>query len=522
MRPVAAAALLPIILVCGCGTEVADPDRSPATGGGWQSQTLRAEPGADSPVGIATAGDDALVVVVSEDGVLQPYLSTDGGEFVVGEPIDTASGGYPGFADPVRLDGTWWVLGSGGAAHREGEELLFEPEALLSADGLHWEPAAIAGIDAPVEVHALSAVDGALVAVGVHRNAADPSGLGGTAGAWRSDDGTNWTELDLPGVVGEPSYEQESWAGSLVVTGDRLLAGGQLAGHGAVWSSDDAGASWRRVTDPRLDELYTVSGLAAQGSTVVVSGTPRGDDGGSRLLRSVDAGRTWSSPSNPPPPEGEGWTPAWSGGGRFFTLAEPGFTMFDDPALCYADLDQCRETGSAPLIYTSEDGAAWSPVDTSGAADALEQLVGVSGTESGRVLLATVVREGVAVHTWPADVDLPAGTEPDQPRTVELLTVPQDGEPDVGVRYHAPLYVHCGMDRLYLGSSVWRRTDSGPDVETGAGDPLPYGWPIAGETIYGYATLTEDGILEYAIGDDPAAADVIASYRRAEEGAGCD
>lgn len=45
--------------------------------------------------------------------------------------------------------------------------------------------------------------------------------------------------------------------------------------------------------------------------------------------------------------------------------------------------------------------------------------------------------------------------------------------PRWGVRYHAPLYLHCGMDWLYLGGRPWQRLDNGGEVETGAGDEIP-------------------------------------------------
>ena len=99
------------------------------------------------------------------------------------------------------------------------------------------------------------------------------------------------------------------------------------------------------------------------------------------------------------------------------------------------------------------------------------------------------------------------------PERVDLVTVPEGEDPEPGVRYHAPLYVHCGMDWLYLGDTPWQRTDDGPDVETGAGDDVPNGWPIAGQTIYGYATLTRGRVVEYTVGEDDSA-EVIATYEK--------
>jgi hypothetical protein len=136
--------------------------------------------------------------------------------------------------------------------------------------------------------------------------------------------------------------------------------------------------------------------------------------------------------------------------------------------------------------------------------------------------MAHLVRGGLVVHTWPAGARSPEGRPLAEPERVDLVTVPEGEDPEPGVRYHAPLFVHCGMDWLYLGDTPWQRTDDGPDVETGAGDEGPGAWPLVGQTIFGYATLGEDEVVSYSIGkgDD---AEVIATYERTgEEPPGCD
>jgi hypothetical protein len=110
----------------------------------------------------------------------------------------------------------------------------------------------------------------------------------------------------------------------------------------------------------------------------------------------------------------------------------------------------------------------------------------------------------------------PGGTAPQDDGWVALA----DGErPEPGRRYGVPLHIHCGMDWLYVGSEPWRRTDGGPDTETGAGDQVPEDWPVAQQTIFGFATLVEDDLIEYSIGDD----EVIATYALATtDPPGCD
>ena len=120
---------------------------------------------------------------------------------------------------------------------------------------------------------------------------------------------------------------------------------------------------------------------------------------------------------------------------------------------------------------------------------------------------------GVTVRAWPAGPPLPEADDPAVPARVDLVTLGEDEEPEVGVRYHLPLYTHCGIDRIQLGDSAWRRTDDGPDYETGAGDEAPEGWPVpeGGGNVYGFATVLADGTLEYSTEEGT----VIATYERA-------
>lgn len=524
MRAVLASLVaLSALSLSACGTETGDP-AEPAAKGEWTQQTLTGRPGADTPVGLATDGDDVLISVLSEDATLTTHLSWDGGEFETGEPVAVDGGGYPGFADPVRVDGVWWLIGTGGMiGEGNDEQFAHEPRALRSDDGLTWEPVAVRGIPAPVDVNDVVAVDGALVVAGAKRNQVD--GRGGAsfeAAVWRSEDGATWTEAALPGVVPLPGYEDESGAYRVVVSDDRLLIGGSVrGGRGQVWSSEDAGRTWLREQSPEVDDLYQVTGLAAVGSTVVISASERGSEGGSRILRSTDGGETYAAAAGQPTADGEGYGPLWAAGGYFFTLGRPGFDSMGDPETCYADLDSCYYGGESDqtLVFMSDDGDRWSVLDLS-AGDFNDEIIGLAGSPAGRTLLAHV-DNGVVVSSWPAGAALPVGEAPTAPERAELVTVPEGEDPEPGVRYHAPLYVHCGMDWLYLGGTPWQRSDDGPDVETGAGDEPAEDWPMAGQTIYGFATLTDGGVVEYSIGgpDD----EVIATYERTKvRPPGCD
>lgn len=505
----AAATLLPALLT-GCGSETGPA--GPASSAEWSSATVPLEPGADSPIVLATDGDDLLVVTASEDGVVRSSRSVDGGAFETGEGRATGSR-YLALGGAAPHDGGWVTLGSGGLAEVDGDgELLFEVTGLRSEDGLAWEQVEVSGFSGPADVGAVVASGDTLLAGGSYRTAADPSMGGAVATVWRSDDGVAWTEVPLPGVAGE------SYVADLAVDGDRVVAVGASGRGGAIWTSEDAGASWQRSDDADVEGLYAISGAAAQDGVLVVSTTP-GDSGDPGMLRSDDGGETWAPAAAPPPSEGsEGFAPVWSGGGRFFTVTSSFVESWSEPGVCYADLDRCL-ADSVVVLHTSEDGDRWRAVDTGGIGSGEEAEVDeVTGTADGRVVAMQLRGDGVRLHTWPAGVDLPEAEEEGSAAPVELVEVPKDGELEPGVRYHAPLHLHCGMDWLHLGDEAWRRSDDGPEVETGAGDAIDPDWPVAQQTLFGYATLV-DGVVEYSLDGG----EVIATYEPTRQRPpGCD
>jgi len=500
---------IPLALTaCGDTTRPGTRDPSGNPVGTGNTERLVAEVGADQAPLLGTSGDDALVLAVSEQGTILSHLSTDGQPFEPGEPLETGLG-YVQFGDVVPLpDGSWFTLGSGGMVeHDEDAELAFDPVAFRSTDGLSWEQVDVTGFAHPVEVNDLEVVSGTIVAAGAYRTAADP-GMGGfEANVWTSTDATSFAQVELPGVRAPRGYRDESYAGHIAVTGDRLLAAGRVDASATVWASDDEARTWQQVADPTLDDVYDISGLAAVGD-VVLAGV---GEGSMSVLRSTDRGATWA-PVDALPVTGEesGWAPVWADQDRFWTLTGIDDTSWSRPEVCYADLDQCGQD-PAPRLVTSPNGSAWTAVDLPVEPDL------ITGTADGRVLVLGIDGDGVVVHTIAAGASPPAAPERAEPKTVELVTLDEGETPQIGVRYHAPMYVHCGMTWFWFGDTTWRRTDDGPDVETGAGDGAPEGWPLVGQVLYGYAVLKDADHLEYSFEDE-----VIATYRRADGAPGCD
>lgn len=499
------------VIVTACGDNSSPGlEGLPGDGAGrWTTQRLAAEAGTDQAPLLASAGQDALVLTVSEDGVIRSHLSADGAPFAAGEPLTTGVGSLQ-LNDVVALPGgAWFTLGSGGVVEKDGDnEPGFEPVAFRSAEGLSWERVQVSGFSDSVDINDLAVVDGTVIAAGAYRTAADPAVGGGfEAHLWVSTDAASFAQVDLPGVHQPLTHGDESHAGHLVVAGDRLLAAGRVGRSATVWASDGDVGTWQRVTDHELDAAYDISGLAVVDDVVLaaVVGAPVA------ALRSTDGGATWEPVGALSlDGEAEGWAPLWADRSWFWTLTGIDDTSWSRPEVCYADLGQCGQ-GPGPRLVSSRNGLAWTAVALPDEVDE------ITGTADGRVLAVGTLRDGVAVHTLPAGTTPATAPAAPEPRTVALVTLEEGHQPKVGVRYHAPMYLHCGMTWFWFGDATWRRTDDGVDVETGAGDDLPASWPISGQVLYGHAVLVDADRLEYSVHDE-----VIATYRRAADAPGCD
>lgn len=515
---VTVAALLTLLAACGTSEVVCGPNENcAAPPGSPTTQRLSGEQGADRELQVASAPGEMVVVGVTEEDALWSWAGDAADGLEQGTPLATGVEYFtPG--GTARRGDRWLVVGTGGTEVVDGnDELLFEPHAYRSEDGLTWEGLEVTGVSGPSEIHELVAGEEAFIAVGNRRSAEDPSGGGFSARAWRTDEGQVWDEIELPAGDGD------SVASDVVAVRERLIAVGSDGDGPAMWWSIDGGEEWERIDDRLPEGLTQLVSIAAIGEVVVVSAnvaSPESDeaDGTVELLRSDDAGESWRPVSDPPPFEGsEGWVPLHDGDGRFLLTTSSFLEGWQQPEACYADIERCR-MDSVESLYTSTDGDEWSLVDPSwlGEGEAGEVVAITSGGE----VAAVTWDDGFVLTTVPIEDPLPTADEPTVPSAE--VTVLEDGdEPEVGVRYAAPLHIHCGMDWLYLGGEPWQQRD-GPDTETGAGDPVDPDWPVAQQTIFGFATLTEDGIVEYSIGPDDEA-EVIATYERTDvQPPGCD
>lgn len=499
-------AVAALVVVGGgaCGSDDAGREGT-TTGtpaGRWSEQPLGTAPGPDQPVLVVADGADVVVAVVSESGRISGFATDDDGRLQPGRPTETGRDLLQ-LADATRTGSGWFALGSAG--------IEFDAVGFRSDDGRTWAPIELAGFASGSEPRAVVATGSGLVGIGTQRTATEPAQGGFRPAAWHSTDGQNWVEAELP----VPAGATEGTASAVVRTDDGLLAVGSVDRQGAMWASADDGATWELAERRGIPDTLELRHVVASGETLVISAmAPPGDEqrgeGTPVVLRSTDQGHTWSDAATPPPPSrSEAFpTPIWAGGGRFFALDTSFLDAFGDPEACYADIDLCRQDSEASL-YTSPDGDRWARVDTSDIArDQDTDIAVATGADDGRVVILTGAEGGVGAWSWPADVPLPTEDEPELPRSdVRIL-----GEGDTlppGERYGYPLYIHCGVDQLYeVNGRTWRRSDDGPDVETGAGEGGSDDWPIAQQAIFGFVTLVEDDLIEYSI----AGGEVIATY----------
>ncbi|WP_141013880.1 sialidase/neuraminidase family protein [Nocardioides sambongensis] len=503
-------------VLTSCGEQPSAP--APQTGAAPAEQHLVLDRGADSPLAVAVHGDAVLVLTTSDDGVVRSQFSDDGGPFRPGEELVTGVR-WAMLDDPVRLaDGAWYALGTGGVERRGGdEELVHEPFAVRSDDGLVWERVEVTGFARPADVNDLVVHDQQLLAVGAYRTADDPSMGGFTAQAWSSTDGSTYAEVDLPDVPDYRGYRTESAVGDAVTTGSTIVLGGQVGPHAAIWTSDD-GETWRASDDSDLAAAQRVVGLDATTNGPVLATVVGGDR---RVVRSDDAGLSWRPVAGLGAADEEDWAPLWRAGDRFLTwqAAAGGEPDWFSPEVCYADLRQCGAQ-PPPVVVAGEGDGAWRPVAL-GASDELDAVV---GTADGRVLALGTTARGVRVRTWTSWGEVPDASSVAEPETVQVTMLAEGEAPEMGTTYAHPLNTHCGIERVWFADSTWRRTDDGARTWPEAWSGAPRGWPvpkrdgIPSGSVYGFATLEADGSMTYTDADGA----VLATYQRAARPFYCD
>src|SRR5688572_16165122 len=127
-------------MLVACGSESSDQPKERSSPAEWRTEHLAGGLSVDFPTLLVADGDEALVLMLSDDGVLQSHVSKGGAAFEAGEPLELGEE-HAALGDVVRLDdGSWFALGNAGARVVDGDtEFTYDPLALRSDDGLTWE-----------------------------------------------------------------------------------------------------------------------------------------------------------------------------------------------------------------------------------------------------------------------------------------------------------------------------------------------------------------------------------------------
>ncbi len=446
---------------------------------------------------IYTNGDDVVVLLVTADGSLTSWRSEDDGTF---EPTRSD-------VDPVAGFVLSAAAGRDDLAIAVGTNLRdWTPRVIVSEGDGPWVDAPPTGIQGGAELQDVVVTDAGWVVVGYRRPGGADSTGPFTPTAWRSPDGRTWTEVTLPGGL-------EGGVSSITSIGDDLLAVGNGAPAGQLWRSSDDGRTWalEALQGTGVPAGFRLSDIGtARGVLVAVGLDPSRREPTSRIVHSVDAGRTWKAATAE-----EGVADGL--GFAHLDAATSGFTVASSrrehagggSRACYDDPSRCG--AAVPVLLHSPDGRTFRQIalgDDLGVRD----VDAVASDSSGLLVLVGDGDGGSwTTWTWPAGSTRPPittpvmGTPPDTPPLAE-----PGAELVVGVRYRRPLDLHCGMGHLgtFNGGQWFLDEASGPTPETGAGEAPPPHWPVAQEQILGYVTLVDADSIEYSL----PSGEVIATY----------
>lgn len=235
--------------------------------------------------------------------------------------------------------------------------------AWRSSDGSTWQSVEVAGDDADA-LHAVAFESG-----GVAFGAVDPE----PSQTWAASAGSrSWEPAESSGIDGRVNAVAVA-ADRWVATGDLVDAETGTATAGAVWTSDD-GDRWESLAELPLNE-GTASDVVVDGDTVVVVGFD------------LDGGKVWTS----------------TGGGDLQAVEDGEFGAATIQGVAHIDAGYValgRTLGDMrPVVWTSQDGAAWSREDLSSDAFAPDLQINDLATVDGSLVAVGAAPEGGAVWT---------------------------------------------------------------------------------------------------------------------------
>ncbi|MFV1990478.1 MAG: hypothetical protein ACC652_07040 [Acidimicrobiales bacterium] len=470
-----------------------------------------------SVAGLASAPGGSSVIVsrpVSTESVspaIPGWVATGDevsrSEFLAVPTID----GFVGFDAPIVVGAV-----ADGFLVAASDPTSYVPGLWFSSDGVSWGQLSTTGLSSPAEIYSVFSTGTATFIVGALRVNRLEGQSPLSPMIWRSTDLKDWARVDI-GARGQGAVS------GIVDAGLRLLAVGSDRDGGEIWDSTDNGLTWIRSTAPEFGvardswNLFDVVGTddlivaVGEASTFdAVDGALPGDFGTIEILviASGDGGETWvRAELDPEMAVGLDSASSVSGaGGAFWIVAESLRDMRPEPQSCYADLGGCQAY-ERPVLLRSQDGQDWEEI---GLADlepeSFYEMSAVMDLGEG---VAFVLSGGdLRLLSWPSRTSPPTGSTRTTPVSeVDLAEFPAD--PVIGVTYLLPQDTHCGINRLGEFNGAWWYVNG----SEGAGPRIQQDWPIAGETLYGMATLVDANTIEYSIDEG----EIIAIYKSSTE-----
>lgn len=453
-------------------------------------------------------------MTVEDPGAVHAWAIRAGAE-AVEVPVEASASQYRSVTAAASYEGRLVAVGV--------DLPQFATFVLQASDGTSWTEVDTTGLEMPADIHDLAAGPFGYVAVGNLRTSEDPSQGGFTPAVFTSLDGLAWSLSAVP-------WSGEGALVGVVETNDGLLTAGFVDEQAVLWRSHDGGLTWKDAPSP-TEPGFGGRGIRVHGDQVLaVRAGPDGAELG--VHRSVDDGTSWTSVDTSF--AGLVDFPSLDAGAQGFSIvttrsdssapssgssdASPGQSQPHDPTeQCYVDIEACRHPPEPePVIFQSSDGLDWDALDLSGLSNLFRPTSVVHSTEGDTVVLG-ITDDGMwGAWTWEASNgpvptrELPSSDQP---------TPSYSGPPmahdtlEPGVTYRQPAGGHCGARLLGAFNGTYWYSDEPPQMGHGANPPAH--WPVAGETIYGFITLTDPQTVEYSV--DADGEEVIATYTSSQD-----
>jgi hypothetical protein len=199
----------------------------------------------------------------------------------------------------------------------------------------------------------------------------------GPTAVWTSQNAHDWTSHpQLPQLAGDKVTTLTATGSGFLAAGTNVPGGDAAKASPVVWLSAD-GTTWQRLGVTQLSlaagngRVLGITGAAANGGTIVMSGTVAGAATASGVWQSANGGTTWTAVTVP------------AGGGASATIA--GLAPLRGGFVAVRSAPEGGTTGAA--VYTSANGTAWQQSATLRTADGSPLTLGpVSGGPGGAVV----------------------------------------------------------------------------------------------------------------------------------------